>query len=218
MIEISQFINEFSRTLKNTFSDRIWFMGLQGSYVRGEATDSSDIDIVVILDEVNLSDVESYNSMLDTLPNRELMCGFLSGKRELLSWEPSDLFQLCFDTKPIIGTLDDLKILFDEDVVNRAIRIGACNVYHGCVHNMLYDKDEHILRGLYKSASFVVRAIVFKETGEYIYHLRDLISVLSDEDKTVIETFIALKKGDSVSFREMSETLFNWSKKWIIQT
>lgn len=218
MIEISQFMNEFSRTLKNTFSDRIWFMGLQGSYARGEATDSSDIDIVVILDEVNLSDVESYNLILDKLSCREMMCGFLSGKRELFSWEPSDLFQLCFDTKPIIGTLDDLKILFDEDVVNRAIRIGACNVYHGCVHNMLYDKDEHILRGLYKSASFAIRAIVFKETGEYIYHLRDLISVLSDEDKTVIETFIALKKGDSVSFREMSETLFNWSKKWILKT
>jgi hypothetical protein len=31
--------------------------------------------------------------MIDTLPNRELICGFLSGKDELINWEPSDLFQ-----------------------------------------------------------------------------------------------------------------------------
>ena len=42
-----------------------------------------------------------------------------------------------------------------ESAVNRAIKIGACNIYHGCVHNMLHEKSEDILRGLYKSASFV---------------------------------------------------------------
>ena len=44
---------------------------------------------------------------------------------------------------------------FDESAVNRAIKIGACNIFHGCVHNMLHEKSEDILRGLYKSAAFV---------------------------------------------------------------
>ncbi len=66
----------------------------------------------------------------------------------------------------------------DETTVNRAIKIGACNIYHGCVHNMVHEKSEDILRGLYKSASFVVQAIAFKQTGKYIKYqceLRDVV-------------------------------------------
>ena len=37
---------------------------------------------------------------------RELICGFLSGKNEILNWEPSDLFRFCNDTTPIKGSLD----------------------------------------------------------------------------------------------------------------
>lgn len=65
--------------LNKSFRDRVWFVGLQGSYGRGEATETSDIDIVVILDE--------------------------------------------------------LLLLIDDVAVNRAIKIGACNIFHGCVHN-----------------------------------------------------------------------------------
>ena len=53
----------------------------------------SDIDVVVILDELSVADIETYNAMLDTLPHRELICGFLSGQKEIMAWEPSDLFQ-----------------------------------------------------------------------------------------------------------------------------
>ena len=80
--------------------------------------------------------------MLDSLPDRELICGFLSGKEELLNWEPSDLFQFYYDTKPLKGCLDELLPLLDKAAVERAVKIGACNIYHGCVHNMLYEKNE----------------------------------------------------------------------------
>ncbi len=150
MINISTWMNTFSKTLEDTFGERIWFVGLQGSYGRGEATEASDIDVVVILDELSSSDIKTYNTMLDTLSHRELICGFLSGKEELLSWEPADLFQFYYDTKPIKGSLDELLSIINDDAVNRVIKIGACNIYHGCVHNMLYEKNEEILKGLYK--------------------------------------------------------------------
>ena len=156
MIDISTWMQDFLQTLNEVFANRVWFVGLQGSYGRGEATKTSDIDIVVILDELSASDIQAYNAMLDTLPNRELICGFLSGKNEILGWEPSDLFQFYYDTTPIRGSLDELLTVIDEAAVDRAIKIGACNMYHGCVHNMLHEKSDDILRGLYKSASFVV--------------------------------------------------------------
>ena len=50
-------------------------------------------DVVVILDELSTMDVHTYNSMLDTMSHRDLVCGFLSGKNEIMNWEPSDLFR-----------------------------------------------------------------------------------------------------------------------------
>ena len=215
MIDITAWMNNFLQEVSKTFENRVWFVGLQGSYGRGEATETSDIDIVVILDQLSALDIQAYNAMLDSLPHRELICGFLSGKDEIMHWEPSDLFQFYYDTKPIKGSLDELLSVIDESAVNRAIKIGACNIYHGCVHNMLHEKSGEILRGLYKSASFVVQAIVFKQTGKYVKHQKELLQVVSYDERAIVEIFLSLKNGAPIDFNSMSETLFSWAKKRI---
>lgn len=218
MIDVSAFMNKFLQVLDETFGERVWFVGLQGSYGRGEAGDESDIDLVVILDKISAIDIQDYNSMLDKLPHRELICGFLSGKDEILNWETADLFQFFYDTKPVKGQLDELLPLIDSDAVDRAIKTGVCNIFHGCVHNMLYEKSEEILRNLYKSASFVVQAICFKQTGKYISKQSELMKLISPNEQIIAETFIKLKNGDMSDFNGMSEILFEWSKKWIAKT
>ena len=215
MINISTWLKNFTETLDKTFGNRIFFVGLQGSYARGEATESSDIDVVVILDELTPSDIRAYSEMLDGLESRELICGFLSGKDEILSWEPSDLFQFYHDTKPIRGNLDALIPLLDAEAVKRAVKLGACNVYHGCVHNMVHEKDGEILRGLYKSASFAVQAIVYEQTGRYFSSLCELLTTASPDDAVIIENFLHLKNGGAVDFDKMSESLFSWAKNRI---
>lgn len=215
MIDINIWMKKFVEKLNTTFGERVFFVGLQGSYGRGEATENSDIDVVVLLDELYSQDIATYDAMLDTLPERALVCGFLSGKGELMNWEPSDLFQFFYDTNPIVGTLDEIKSLIDKDAVERAIKSGVCNIYHGCVHNILYEKSDEILKDLYKSASFVVQAICFNETVEYVSKQIDLLNVVSPEERVIIETFIGLKNGSAVDFERMSENLFNWSKDWI---
>lgn len=215
IIDITAWTKNFLQTLNETFANRVWFVGLQGSYGRDEATETSDIDIVVILDELSAMDIQTYHNMLDTMSHRELICGFLSGKKEIMNWEPSDLFQFCHDTTPIKGSLDEVMAVIDESAVDRAIKIGACNIYHGCVHNMLHDKSEDVLKRLYKSASFVVQAIAFKQTGKYIRLQKDLLQVVSSNEQVIVETFMNLKNGGTVDFNLMSETLFAWSKKWI---
>ena len=215
MIAISVWQQIFLQKLHEAFGDRVWFVGLQGSYGRGEATEASDIDMVVILDELSAIDIHTYNAMLDTMPHRELICGFFSGREEILNWEPSDLFQFCNDTTPIKGSLDEVLAVVDEAAINRAIKIGVCNVFHGCVHNMLYEKSEAVLRELYKSASFVVQAIAFRQAGRYFRRQKDLLPVVSDEERFIVETFIGLKHGEAVAFTLLSERLFAWAKKWI---
>ena len=215
MIDITTWIHNFMQKLNGSFGDRVWFVGLQGSYGRGEATETSDVDVVVILDALSATDIQTYHNLLDTMPHRELICGFLSGKKEILNWEPSDLFQFCHDTTPIKGSLDQVMAVIDEGAVSRAIKIGACNIFHGCVHNMLYEKSEDILRGLYKAASFVVQAIAFRQTGKYIRYQKELLQVVSGGERDVVEIFLKLKNGGMVDFNYMSETLFVWAQKWI---
>ena len=218
MIDITSWVQEFTRMLTGVFGNRVWFVGLQGSYSRGEATDTSDIDMVVILDELTVADIHAYNAMLDSLPHRELICGFLSGKREILNWDTADLFQFCRDTTPIQGSLEAVLNLVDSDAVNRAIKMAACNLYHGCVHNMLHGKQLQTLQGLYKGASFAIQAICFQQTGRYIRHLQELMEVVSEEERVIVETFLKLKAGEPVDFDPMSETLFTWAGKWIVNT
>ena len=56
MIDITSWMKNFLQALYETFANRIWVVGLQGSYGRGEATETSDIDVVVIFDELSVSD------------------------------------------------------------------------------------------------------------------------------------------------------------------
>ena len=211
MINISEWLKDFLNALDETFSDRVWFVGLQGSYGRGEATDSSDIDTVVILDEFNTEDIITYDKMLNRLEHRELVCGFISGKKEIYNWETADLFQFYYDTKAIKGSLDELKPVLDVD---RAVKIGVCNIYHGCVHNMLHEKSEEILKSLYKSASFVLQAMLFKRTGKYISFLTELAELLSPDEKIILENFLKIKNGEKSDFDSMSRKLFEWSRSY----
>ena len=215
MVDINAWLDEFLKKLNAVFGSRVWFVGLQGSYGRGEAAETSDIDVVVILNEFTVADIQAYNQLLDTLPHRELICGFVSGKDEILNWEPADLFQFYHDTTPIKGSLNELLPKIDSVAVDRAIKIGACNIYHGCVHNMLHTKNEDILKGLYKAASFVVQAIVFKQTGNYIKHQNQLLQESLPEERIVLETFLRYKNGEAVDFATASAILFEWSKTWI---
>lgn len=104
MIELSAWIERYVELVGATFGNRVRFVGLQGSHGRGEATEASDIDMVVVLDTLDPADIAAYDAMLDALDHRELACGFLCGWEELLRWEPSDLFQFCHDTTPLLDS------------------------------------------------------------------------------------------------------------------
>lgn len=217
---IDIWIREYTGQVKKLFGNRIWFVGLQGSYGRGEATSQSDIDTVVILDRVMPEDINAYSKLLDRLPNREKACGFISGKEELQNWERSDLFQFCFDTVPIIGTLEELKEGFSDEDVLRAVRIGACNVYHGCAHNMIHEKDWKLLKELYKSAVFTLQAVGYLKTGRYETDKTALLKHLALEDQTILHTGRRLKNCEKVGkdddFAQLSEQLLSWASRWII--
>jgi len=206
--------------MKSLFGSRLLFAGLQGSYGRGEATEGSDIDAVVILDHATPEDLKAYSAVLDTLPNREKVCGFISGRQELINWERSDLFQFYYDTTPVFGSIDFLRPLIRKEDVRRAIRIGACNIYHMCGHNMVHEKDAGILKSLYKSAAFTVQAIHYDRTGTYIKQKTGLIPALQPQEQEILQAGITLREQSNpaqAEFERLSEMLFNWAAELIIK-
>ena len=216
MIDVETWISQYAEKVEAAFPNRICFIGLQGSYARGDATYDSDIDVVAIFNTLDITDIAAYGAVLDTLPYRELVCGFISGKAELSSWETSELFQFYYDTTPIKGDLDELLDLIDIDAVKRAVLIGACSIYHTCVHNMLHSRDAETLRGLYKAAAFVVQAKHFCRTRRYVRSRTALINEVEFDDERILKCEKALKCGGGADFDIMSEYLFTWSQGVIV--
>ncbi len=217
---INTWMKGYLGEMKALFGPRLLFVGLQGSYGRGEATAVSDIDMVVILDKVVPDDLKKYGAMLDTLPNREKVCGFISGRQELLNWEPSDLFQLYHDTIPVFDSIDFLLPLIGKGDIHRAIRVGACSIYHMCGHNIVHEKDTEILKALYKSAAFTVQAVYYDQTGTYVKQKTELIPMLKPREREILQTGLMLKRQPDITqaeFDRFSELLFNWAAGLIIK-
>ena len=78
------------------------------------------------------------------------------------------------------------------------------------MHNFVHEKSEDILRSLYKSAAFVLQAVWFYETGEYIKSKAELQNAINPPS-AVLTNAQELKNGASVKFEEMSELLLNWA-------
>lgn len=63
MIDINRYIAELTEKLENTFAERLLYVGLQGSYLRGEANGNSDIDIMAVIDGLDAADLAAYRSV-----------------------------------------------------------------------------------------------------------------------------------------------------------
>lgn len=217
-LDIHSWMEDFVQELQRQFGYRLIFAGLQGSRGRGEGRADSDIDVVVVLDELTSADLAAYGALLDRLPHRELVCGFVSGKGELAAWDRSELFQFARDTHPWFGSLDDiLPPIRREDIV-QAVHAGACGLYHAAVHNLLHDRSCPLLQELYKQANFVLQAKHFLETGEDRTRLQDLLPHLDPEDRAILEgreRAALLPSPEAPEFRRLSEELIAWASRLI---
>lgn len=218
MLNIDEWISNYKKVILDNFKDRIKFIGLQGSYVRDEATEDSDIDVVVIFDTLSVDDLIRYDRIIAFMPYREKICGFLSGVDEIINWEKSDLFQFYNDTKAIYGSIDFLLPLIKKENVRQAVLIGSCNIYHACCHNIIHEKSFDILKALYKQSVFVLQVKHFCDTDCYVVKKIDLFSKLKLKDMRILKLYFNIKTISEINqeeFYSYSNELFTWSGKLI---
>ena len=208
-MDIKQWMQEFLNLMQENFGHRLVFAGLQGSRGRGEGTDESDIDVVVVLDALTMEDLDVYRAAVEDLPDREKLCGFVSGRTELENWDAADLFQFYHDTTPYLGSLDFLLPRIGKEAVCRAVHLGACNIHHAVCHNYLHEREPDILKGCCKSAFFVLQAKHYLETGSYIARKMELLRRLQGMDREVLALLMDGIFGEPL--RSQTELLLRWT-------
>lgn len=213
MVRIDEYINRAVCLLRDAFADRLLYVGLQGSYSRGEADENSDIDLMVVLDELTLDDLAIYRSLLVRLGEEEKSCGFLCGRRELENWNACEICQILHETDDILGRLADLVPPYTEADVRQHVKLSVGNLYHALCHRAVHAADgwdADGLRDAYKPVLYILQNRVYLETGMYWKKRKDLLTHLEGLDVAVLQTAATLKSGADMDAGRAFRLLFTW--------
>lgn len=214
MFDINVWLDIVIKKLQKEFEQRLLFVGLQGSYNRGEATQNSDIDLVVILENLSFEDLKRYRSIIDSMPDKDKSCGFISGREELQNWSKSDLFQFFYDTKSLIGNLQDLIQAPTIEDATQAVKISSENLYHTSVHSFIHSNNRaEDLKNLYKGVFFVLQAKYFIETKKYIPTKIELSELLNGIDRDILNICINrnnINDNEPIELENLYKMLIQW--------
>ena len=199
-------------SLLAAFGERLLYLGLQGSYARGEAGPGSDLDIVAVLDALQIEDLDVYKAAVP--PTATPSCGFLCGKAELLGWNPLELFHLSQETEDYYGQLAPLLPPFCRaDIVN-SVKLAAGNLYHGLCHAYLHEPPDALEAGLgawYKAACYILQDVHYLQTGNFIRAHGELCGHLeAGQGKMVLAQHLLLRRGHKAVTKEAFRLLFTW--------
>jgi len=218
MFQIESYIDNLIKLLKHNFGSRLLYVGLQGSYLRGEADEKSDIDIMVVLDYLSIKDLDLYRNIINANSNSDKACGFICGKPELNNWNPCEICHLVHTTKDYYGKIIDLVPTYTMEDEKNFIKTSLGNLYHEMCHSYVHASRESNIKGLpntYKSVFFILQNIYFYRTGDFIKTKQELLSQLSGEDKEVFVKALEIKNQDIYDFDEAFQILFEWCKNTI---
>lgn len=209
----------FISAISATFGDRIVCAGLQGSRARNEARPDSDIDAVLILDRLSEDDLFTCRKLFHSLPESDLICGFVSGKKELAHWDTGELVSFYFDTEPLIGNLEFIRPLVTPQTARKAVHAGACGIYHACCHSTVFGDGSIDLPSLYKAAFFILRAKHYAQTGIFVKRSVDLLQLLNAHDQAILQLHLepSTPALDSSNVFHKAEALRVWSGKLIAE-
>ena len=213
MIYIDTYIAGLTASLKDQFGSRLDYIGLQGSYFRGEATAYSDIDIMVVIEDLCVADLERYRSILQSLGDFDKSCGFICSKSDLANWNPLEICHVLNSTKDYYGCLQELVPEYDESDVRNFIKLSVNNLYHEICHRYIHadpGKSIAALPGTYKSVFFILQNLYYFTHGRFVGTKTELLPLLDGKNQAVLQRSIDLNSGIGHDFSESFELLFTW--------
>jgi len=215
MVDIENYISRLTELLRQRFGERLLYVGLQGSYLRGEATEHSDIDIMTVIDELDVADLEAYRAVIRSLEHAELSCGFICGKEELANWNPLEICHLLHSTKDHFGSLRPLLPEYTEQDVRNYIQLGLGNLYHELCHRRVHGKAENTAAAMpaaYKSTFFILQNICYLRHGIFAATKAELLPMTEGADRAVLERSMAPEAFLRDDAQNSFDLLFTWCR------
>lgn len=216
MINVHNYLNLLIELLIHHFGSRLLYVGLQGSYLRDEATSNSDIDIMVIIDGLGVSDLDIYRNIIHSLPHAEKSCGFICSKTDLENWNPLEIAHVLNGTKDYYGVLIDYLPPFDENDIRNFIKLSVNNLYHEICHRYIHDTTESNFTHLpaaFKCTFYILQNLYYLTSQEYISTKSELLQVLNGKNYAVLKRSIDLYNGQTFDFMDSFELLFSWCQE-----
>lgn len=216
MIDIENYVLQLIELLKKQFGERLLYVGLQGSYLRGEANQNSDIDIMVVVDGLSVSDLDSYRRIISSMDHSEKSCGFICSKDDLINWNPLEICNLLHSTKDYFGVLREFVPVYTEGNIRNFVKISVNNLYHELCHRYIHanlDRNYSQLPATYKGVFFILQNLYFLKYNEFIGTKAGLMMQLRGKDREVLKHAIELDNATEYAFNESFELLFSWCQE-----
>lgn len=209
-MDIDVWMNNLIDQLKTEFKERLVLVGLQGSRARDEQREDSDIDIVVVIEDLNADDLASYRSVIQKMPHAELACGFIGSPDVLAAWPRHDVFNLANDTDIRYGSFDFMDTEFTTEEAKLAVDACASEIYHALCHTAVFEPNmlPDLLQGCLKSVFFGIRAKHFAQTGEFVNSRAQLSKLANDDETKLLQAYDGNVQMDD---QELARRLFQWS-------
>ena len=216
MFNVETYMQDITEALKRNFVDRLIYVGLQGSYLRGEATENSDIDVVVIIDKLSAKDLLLYKKIISEMDGMERSCGFICGKEEFEKWNPLEMCNFLYGTRDYYGMIaDHIPKYTREDVIN-FVKLSAGNLYHEICHRYIHSDIKNNVAKLpyaYKNVFFILQSVYYIHTGVFHLTKKELTVCLSEKDRESMERANRLMNGEDYNFEEEFNFLFEWCQE-----
>lgn len=209
-MDIDTWMNDLIERLRIGFKERLVLIGLQGSRARGEQREDSDIDVVVIVEDLDADDLALYRSIVQRMPHAELACGFIGSPDVLAAWPRHDVFNLVNDTDIRYGSFDFMDTEFTAEEAKLAADACASEIYHALCHTAVFEPNmlPDLLQGCLKSVFFGIRAKHFAQTGEFVNSRAQLSKLANDDETKLLQAY----NGDTqMDDQELASRLLRWS-------
>ena len=219
MFNPEEYMCQLVSALRERFGSRLAYVGLQGSYLRGEATEGSDIDPMVVIDDLSVTDLDAYRAIVNRLDDAEKSCGFICGTAELANWNPLEICHLLHSTKDYVGDLAKLVPSFTDADARNFVKLSVNNLSHEICHRYLHGSAEANARGIagsYKQVFFILQNVHYLNSGLFVATQKDLLQRLEGKNKQVLKTAIDLKAGKDYEFKDLFELLYSWCRDMMI--
>ena len=215
MLDANACMNDLALRLRDAFGARLVYLGLQGSYARGEADERSDLDVMCVLEGLSAADLDAYRQIIQGLPWAEKACGFICGREELAAWNPLEIACLLRSTQDWVGSLKALVPESTREDLRRYVQLSAGNLYHELCHRRIYRgaaRSVEALPGCGKMALYILQALALLETGSFPRTMAELTTLPSALDAQVAARVLELRRGDAPHEQDFS-LLLDWCRQ-----